>query len=81
LRDPDGVEPLKEALHKGEWWAPRRTAALRGAAAAALARIGTADAITVLEQAVAGGTRGVRSAARTHLTTARGRRAAVEGEP
>jgi hypothetical protein len=75
LRDPDGVAPLKDALHKGEWWAPRRTAALRGAAAAALARIGTPEAADVLEQAVAGGTRGVRNAARPHLSTVRARRA------
>jgi HEAT repeat protein len=75
LRDPDGVAPLKDALHKGEWWAPRRTAALRGAAAAALARIGTPEAVDVLEQAVAAGTRGVRNAARPHLSSVRARRA------
>jgi hypothetical protein len=74
LKDPTGVLPLSDALRKGEWWAPRRTAALRHAAAAALARIGTPDAITALEAAVAGGTRGVRSAARAHLPGGRGRR-------
>src|SRR4029077_1602203 len=47
LRDADGIPPLKEALYKGEWWAPRRTSALRTAAAAALARIGTPEARTV----------------------------------
>jgi hypothetical protein len=26
LRDPEGIEPLKEVLFRGEWWAPRRTA-------------------------------------------------------
>ncbi|HZP48222.1 MAG TPA: HEAT repeat domain-containing protein [Vicinamibacterales bacterium] len=81
LRDPDGIEPLKEALHKGEWWAPRRTAMLRGAAAAALARIGTPDAVGALEEAVAGGTRGVRHAARAHLATARSRRSPMGTEP
>src|SRR5213078_493116 len=45
LKDPAGIPPLKEALRKGEWWAPRRTAALRHASAAALARIGTPEAI------------------------------------
>jgi hypothetical protein len=80
LRDPDGVAPLKEALHRGEWWAPLRTAALRGAAAAALARIGTPDALRVLEEAVAGGTRGVRNAARAHLSSARPKRVAA-GQP
>jgi HEAT repeat protein len=67
LKDPEAVEPLKEALYKGEWWAPRRTASLRGAAALALARIGTPEARTVLEEAAALGPRGTRAAARTHL--------------
>src|SRR5262249_46557400 len=52
LRDPAGVTPLREALYKGEWWAPRRTAALRTAAATALARIGTPEAFDALEEAV-----------------------------
>ena len=72
LKDPTGIQPLSEALRKGEWWAPRRTSALRHAAAAALARIGTPEAITALEEAVAGGTRGVRSAARAHIPGGRG---------
>ena len=33
--------PLREALYRGEWWAPRLSGAIRGAAAAALARVGT----------------------------------------
>ena len=70
LKDPAGIDPLREALHRGEWWAPRRTTALRDASAAALARIGTRDAVGVLEEAVASGSRGVRAAARAHLTTA-----------
>jgi predicted nucleic acid-binding protein len=79
LRDPSGVVPLREALYKGEWWAPRRTSGLRSAAAAALARIGTPDAIAALEEAVEQGSRGVRSAARSHLTRSRGRRAVADG--
>ena len=67
LKDPEAVEPLKEALYKGEWWAPRRTASLRTAAALALARIGTPEARTVLEEAAALGPRGTRAAARTQL--------------
>jgi len=67
LKDPAGIAPLKDALKKGEWWAPRRTAALRHAAAAALGRIGTPDAVAVLEDAIAGGSRGMRAAARAHL--------------
>lgn len=67
LHDPSAVGALKEALYRGEWWAPRRTALLRGAAAAALGRIGTRDAVDVLRHAVASGRRGVRAAARPHL--------------
>jgi len=81
LKDPEGVVPLKEALYKGEWWAPRRSAVLRGAAAAALARIGTSEAIAVLQEAAAAGKRGVRNAAKSHLTEAPAhRRAAARGD-
>ena len=83
LRDPGGITPLRTALYKGEWWAPRRTSALRTAAATALVRIGTPDALAVLDEAVARGSRGVRSAARTQLANARSRRparTAGEGE-
>ena len=79
LRDPAGIPPLRNALYKGEWWAPRRTSALRGAAASALSRIGTDEAFAVLEDAVERGSRGVRSAARAHLTRGRGRRADPHG--
>ena len=71
LRDPQGIEPLKESLYKGEWWAPRRTAALRTAAAAALARIGTPEALAALDEAASSRLRGVRAAAKPHLTRAR----------
>jgi hypothetical protein len=67
LRDPDGVGPLGEALYKGEWWAPRRTRELRTAAASALARIGTAEAQSVLEAAARAGSRSLRSIARAQL--------------
>jgi len=70
LKDPEAVAPLKEALYKGEWWAPRRTASLRGAAALALARIGTPEARTALEEAAALGPRGTRAASRTQLAQA-----------
>jgi hypothetical protein len=76
LRDPGGIAPLRDALYKGEWWAPRRTSVLRGAAAAALARIGTPEAFSVLEEAVAQASRRIRSAARTQLANSRTRRAA-----
>jgi HEAT repeat protein len=74
LRDPNGIAPLREALYKGEWWAPRRTGALRAAAAAALGRIGTPDSLAVLDEAVSRGSRGVRSAARAQLANSRARR-------
>lgn len=64
FKGPEGVKALEEALYRGEWWAPRRTALLRRAAAASLARIGTPEADRVLEEAVTSGTRGVRSTAR-----------------
>ncbi|HVH28446.1 MAG TPA: HEAT repeat domain-containing protein [Vicinamibacterales bacterium] len=73
LRDPEAVTPLKEALYRGEWWAPRRNGILRSAAAAALARIGTAEAQAVLMEAAATGPRGVRTAVRPHLNAARPR--------
>jgi hypothetical protein len=79
LRDPAGIEPLKLALYKGEWWAPRRTSALRGAAAAALARINTPEALAVLEHAVEQASRGIRAAARTHLANVRAQRPATPG--
>ena len=80
-RDPEGIEALKEVLYnKGEWWAPRRTAQLRSAAAAALARIGTPEALAVLDEASTTGRRGVRHAARAHIAGARTRRPAPRGE-
>jgi hypothetical protein len=73
LRDPEAIPPLKEALYRGEWWAPRRSSVLRSAAAGALARIGTAEAQAVLGEAAADGPRGVRTAVRPFLESARAR--------
>ena len=64
---PDSVKALRAALYRGEWWAPSRTAALRRTAAAALRRIGTPDALAVLEEAAKNGTRGVRNAAQMQM--------------
>lgn len=58
------AETLKTVLYRGEWWAPRRTARFREAAARALARIGSGDSRQVLDEAAARGSRGVRAAAR-----------------
>ncbi len=45
----------------------RATAAIRSAAAGALARIGTADAVAALVKASQQGSRGTRAASRTQL--------------
>jgi hypothetical protein len=58
-----GVETLKDLLHRGEWWAPMRTARIRAAAARALRAAGSAAADAVLEDASTTGSRGVRRAA------------------
>jgi HEAT repeats len=79
-RDPEAIPPLKEVLYRGEWWAPRRTASLRAAAAGALARMGTPEAFEALEEAATIGSRGARSAARQHVASARARRAAPHRE-
>jgi HEAT repeat protein len=63
----ESTAALRRALDRGDWWAPRRTAALRTAAAAALKRIGSPDALSALEDAARSGSRGVRSAARLAL--------------
>ena len=64
LGGPAAIDALKSVLYRGEWWAPRRTARLREAAASALAKIGSPEARGVLGEAAAGGPRGVRAAAR-----------------
>ncbi|MSO30563.1 MAG: HEAT repeat domain-containing protein [Acidobacteria bacterium] len=71
LKDPAGVPALREALYRGEWWTPRRTALLRAAAGTALARIGTPEAGDVLDEAMRSGSWGVRSAARPHVAALR----------
>jgi HEAT repeat protein len=58
---------LRDALDRGDWWAPRRTAALRRAAAAALKRIGSPETLAVLDDALRSRSRGVRAAARLAL--------------
>ena len=63
----DSTVALRRALERGDWWAPRRTAALRHAAAAALKRIGSPETLEVLDDALRSSTRGVRAAARPAL--------------
>jgi len=64
---PDSTGALRLVLHRGEWWAPFRTAALRRAAAAALKRLGSPEALAILQDAAANGSRGVRNAAKRHV--------------
>jgi len=71
LKNPEGIAPLKEALYRGEWWAPRRNTVLRTAAADALARIGTPEAQAVLDDAASSGPRGVRTVVRAQLNAGR----------
>jgi hypothetical protein len=59
----ESVRTLKTVLYRGEWWAPRRTATLRRSAAHALRRIGSSQALEVLETATRDGSRRVRMAA------------------
>ena len=61
---PDSTRTLRQVLHRGEWWAPFKTAALREAAATALLRIGSPETSAVLAEAAHGGSRGVRKIAR-----------------
>ena len=60
----ESIQALREALYRGKWWAPIRTAAMRRAAALALRRIGSPEARAVLEEARRHRSRGVRNAAR-----------------
>ena len=69
----DTVAPLRDALYRGEWWAPLRTRALRQAAAQALRRTRTQTAQQVLRDAAAQGPRGVRAAAKDQLGLLEGR--------
>jgi HEAT repeat protein len=63
----DSTSALRGALDRGDWWAPRRTAALRKAAATALKRIGSPETLDALEDALRSSSRGVRAAARLAL--------------
>ena len=67
---PDSTRTLRSILYRGEWWAPFRTAAMRQAAAAALRRLGSPEALELLREAAASGSRGVRSAAKRYVSSA-----------
>jgi hypothetical protein len=64
----DAIDALKSALHQGHWWTPLANRKYRGAAAHALAKIGSAGAMDVLRDASTNGALGVRAAARGELS-------------
>ena len=64
---PIAIVALKQALYRGDWWAPRRTRVLRAGAAAALRHIGSQPAVDVLREAVDRAPRGVRAVAAAEL--------------
>lgn len=63
----DSIRALQQVLLRGKWWAPFRTTAQRQAAAASLRRLGTPEALAVLEAAVTSGGRAVRRIARAQV--------------
>ncbi len=64
---PESTSALRHVLYRGEWWAPGRTAALRRVAAIALRRLGSPDAVAVLQEAATARNRRIRTAARLQL--------------
>lgn len=64
LRAGHAVDLLKQALYRGEWWAPLRTGELRRVVVSALRQIGSTEALEVLREAESRGPRGVRAAVR-----------------
>ncbi|MGQ0732628.1 MAG: HEAT repeat domain-containing protein [Acidobacteriota bacterium] len=73
--DDASIAALAAVLRRGEWWAPRRTARLRHAAAHALRATGAPAALEVLTHAARSGSRGVRRAVETALRVTETRRA------
>lgn len=63
----EAVGALKYALLQADFWSPLRNRQHRRAAADALRRIGTAEAVEALQEVSASGPRGARSAARAAL--------------
>ena len=64
---PESIRALQQVLLRGKWWAPFRTSTQRQAAAASLRRLGTPEALGVLEAAVTSGGRAVRRIARAQV--------------
>jgi HEAT repeat protein len=61
------LDALKQALYDGDWWAPGATKRLRTTAAQSLRKIGTPEALTVLNDAAEHGSRGVKAIAKAEL--------------
>jgi hypothetical protein len=68
---PESIRALQQVLLRGNLWTPFRTAAQRHAAAVALRRLGTPEALAMLEAAVTSGGRRVRKIARAQLDVLR----------
>lgn len=66
--DERSVSTLKDILHRGEWYAPGRTARIRAAAARALRTISLPSAERTLSEAAEGGSGGVKRAAKAALS-------------
>lgn len=64
---PESIRALHQVLLRGRWWAPFRTTTQRQAAATALRRLGTPEALAMLEAAADTGGRGVRKIARAQI--------------
>jgi HEAT repeat protein len=65
----EAVDALKVALHTGNWWTVFANKKFGSAAAHALRRIGTSNAMDALREAAASGAPGARGAARAELGT------------
>jgi HEAT repeat protein len=64
-----GVDALSAVLRRRSLWSPLRMRHLHSLAIGALAKIGSPEAVEVIETAAAAGSRAVRTAARAHLGT------------
>jgi HEAT repeat protein len=64
---PESIRALQQVLLRGRWWAPFRTTAQRKAAATSLRKLGTPEALVVLESAATTGSRAVRKIARAQV--------------
>jgi len=64
---PESIRALQQVLLRGHWWAPFRTTTQRQAAATSLRKLGTPEALAVLEAAVSNGGWRVRKIARSQI--------------